>query len=372
MRPLQQYQQDLARPGFIDDPAQRYAVTLLDSLYSRLVSQPPVKERASSLTRWLGIGRRAQVSEPERGLYLWGGVGRGKTYLVDSFYECLPFAEKQRFHFHRFMSHIHKELGKLAQQPDPLLVIADHLAGRARLLCFDEFYVSDITDAMLLGTLLQGLFERGVTLVATSNIPPRELYRNGLQRARFVPAIEAIERHCEVVELDGGVDYRLRTLEQAELFHWPLDPQAESNLWRYFERLAPPPLKRGGSIQVAGRHIPTLAQADGVLLIGFAALCEGPRSHLDYIELARIYHTVLLAGVRQMGSVNAGVDDVARRFIALVDEFYERKVKLILSAEVAPAELYPPGGRLEFEFRRCLSRLQEMQSHQYLAEAHRP
>jgi len=372
MRPLEKYKQDLARPGFVADPAQKRTVQLLDDLYARLIRHPAASPRPNGrswLHGWLGRTNRPRAIAPVRGLYLWGGVGRGKTYLVDTFFECLPFERKLRTHFHRFMHRIHQELGQLKQQSDPLQLIADKLAEETRLLCFDEFFVSDITDAMLLGTLLQALFDRGVTLVATSNIPPEQLYRNGLQRARFVPAIEAILRHCDIVELDNGIDYRLRTLEQAELYHWPLDQQAKCNLHRYFEQLAPPPQQQGGLLQIAGRSIPVQSQADGVLLIGFDALCEGPRSQLDYMELARLYHTVLLAEVRQMGGEG---DDVARRFIALVDEFYERRVKLIISAEVAPDELYPPGGRLEFEFRRCLSRLQEMQSYQYLAQEHKP
>jgi len=375
MRPLEKYNQDLARPGFVADPVQMHTVQLLDALYDRLVRLPPAPQPRRGLTwlqGWLDRVAPAKAPAPERGLYLWGGVGGGKTYLVDTFFECLPFAQKQRMHFHRFMNRIHQELGQLKQQSDPLPLIADKLAAQTRLLCFDEFFVSDITDAMLLGTLLQALFERGVTLVATSNIPPDQLYRNGLQRARFVPAIEAITRHCDIVELDNGIDYRLRTLEQAELYHWPLDQQAERNLRSYFEQLAPPPQQQLGQIQIVGRSIPVLAQAEGVLLIGFATLCDGPRSQLDYMELARLYHTVLLVGVTRMGTTVATADDVARRFIALVDEFYERRVKLIIAAEVAMTELYPEGGRLEFEFRRCLSRLQEMQSHQYLGEEHRP
>ncbi|GAA5194391.1 cell division protein ZapE [Ferrimonas gelatinilytica] len=366
--PFERYQQDLTRPEFLADPAQHHAVTHLQRLYDELVRreqrQPGLAFR---LRRLLGKG----TPEPEvKGLYFWGGVGRGKTYLVDTFYECLPLQRKLRIHFHRFMHRVHADLNRLKGQPDPLVSIARQLSQEAQVICFDEFFVSDITDAMLLGGLFEQLFRHGVVLVATSNIPPEELYRNGLQRDRFLPAIAAIQAHCDVVNVDSGVDYRLRTLEQAEIYHYPLDPEAEHNLHLYFEQLAPEAGRRDGELELLGRTIPFRREADGVLLVSFLALCDGPRSQSDYIELARLYHTVLLSGVVPMGAAGRG-DDVARRFIAMVDEFYERGVKLIISADVPMAQLYSQG-QLEFEFRRCLSRLTEMQSHEYLARPHQP
>ncbi|SDI41529.1 cell division protein ZapE [Ferrimonas sediminum] len=366
--PLQLYQADLSRPDFHPDPAQRHAVEQLQQLYDALLARDQFEPGLlGKLGGWLG---KPAPQPAVRGLYFWGGVGRGKTYLVDTFFEVLPLQRKMRIHFHRFMHRVHQELNQLKDQANPLERVAQTLADEAEVICFDEFFVSDITDAMLLGGLMKALFTRGVVLVATSNIPPRELYRNGLQRARFLPAIDLIEQHCQVVNVDHGIDYRLRALEQAEIFHSPLDQQADDNLHRYFEQLAPEAGHYGGDIEVEGRTISVRRQADGVLLVDFMALCDGPRSQLDYMELARCYHSLLLSGVKAMGAQLTG-DDIARRFLALVDEFYERGVKLIISSEVPLEQLYQGGG-LEFEFRRCLSRLQEMQSHDYLARPHLP
>ncbi|MCG9698173.1 cell division protein ZapE [Shewanella sp. Isolate11] len=365
LTPWQHYQQDLQRTEFSHDSAQEQAVKSLQRVYDELLAaQKPV----SGLKKWLGfLGQsRAQV----KGLYLWGGVGRGKTYLMDTFYEALPGDKKLRAHFHRFMHQIHIDLDGLKGQRDPLLVIAKRMAQQYQVICFDEFFVSDITDAMLLGTLFEALFAEGVALVATSNIIPDELYRNGLQRARFLPAIALINQHCEILNVDSGIDYRLRTLEQAEIYHYPLDDKADENLLSYFEQLAPESDKSSVPIDIDGRDIHIRVEAQGVLLINFRDLCDGPRSQRDYMELACLYHTVLLSNVEQMGSQSTG-DDIARRFLAMVDEFYERNVKLIISAEVELAEIYTEG-LLSFEFRRCRSRLTEMQSHEYLALEHLP
>lgn len=345
------------------DPAQAMAVRHLDDLYHRLLKPKPVAER-TMMDRVLR--RSPPPPPPEKGLYFWGGVGRGKTYLVDTFYDCLPTQRKMRVHFHRFMQRVHDELRTLEQQADPLQVVADRFKREADLICFDEFFVSDITDAMLLGTLFEALFKRGITLVATSNIPPDELYRNGLQRARFLPAIALIKANCEVVNVDSGVDYRLRTLEQAEIYHAPLDAAAEQNMLRYFEQLSVAPRFSGKNIDINHRTLSTLHEAEGVVHFNFATLCQTARSQADYMELARLYHTVLLSEVKQMGEAES---DAARRFIALVDEFYERNVKLIISAEVNWENLYQ-GQRLAFEYKRCCSRLVEMQSHDYLARPH--
>lgn len=364
MTPQQKYQQDLLRPGFQADPAQRMAISRLERLYQDL-QRRPTPTRSGGLFGWL---QKPKPPEPIQGIYMWGGVGRGKTWLMDTFFESLPGERKLRCHFHRFMHRIHDELNALNGQTDPLKHIASKLASETDIICFDEFFVSDITDAMLLGTLFQELFGHGVVLVATSNIPPQELYRNGLQRARFLPAIALIERHCEILNVDGGIDYRLRTLEQAEIYHCPLDLQAKSNLERYFQQLTGGHEARVEELEINHRQLVSLGRGEGVLYMEFEQLCCTPRSQNDYIELAKLFHTVLLANVQPMG---AGTDDAARRFIAMVDEFYERHVKLIISAAVPMADLYGEG-LLNFEFQRCLSRLQEMQSHEYLARVHLP
>lgn len=367
MTPSSKYQSDLSRPDFVRDAAQAEAVAHLQRLYEDLTAAPVTLPKANLWQRLTGRAAEAPPASA-RGLYFWGGVGRGKTYLMDTFYDCLPFDRKLRVHFHRFMVRVHDELQSLKGQADPLKVVAERLAQDARVICFDEFFVSDITDAMILGTLFEYLFGHGVTLVATSNIPPDELYRNGLQRARFLPAIALIKANCEVVNVDSGTDYRLRTLQQAEIYHYPLDTQANTNLEQYFTRLTNEAGHWGGHIEVNHRNLVVMAEGEGVLYIDFTELCCTARSQLDYIELARCYHTVLLANVLPMGGET---DDAARRFIAMVDEFYERHVTLIISAAVPMAQLYGQG-RLNFEFRRCLSRLTEMQSHEYLAREHLP
>jgi cell division protein ZapE len=363
--PWQKYQIDLQDPAFQYDTAQENAVKELQRLYDELIH--PEKKRTWRVKLQSKFGKG--MSKPSiQGLYFWGGVGRGKTYLVDTFYECLPFERKMRIHFHRFMHRVHQEMKKLEGQVDPLKIIAKTFSKEAKVICFDEFFVSDITDAMILGTLMEELFSHGIVLVATSNIVPDDLYRNGLQRVRFLPAIELINQNTRIVNVDSGIDYRLRTLEQAEIFHYPLDNQANQNLHKYFKQLAPELGTKDQKIEIAGRKIPTLIFADGVVMFDFRAVCDGPRSQTDYMEISRLYHTVLIANVEQMGKAT---DDIARRFIAMVDEFYERNVKLIMSAEVSIEELYSDG-QLNFEFRRCLSRLNEMQSHDYLASQHVP
>ena len=361
MTPWEKYQQDLQRDDFQYDSAQENAVKHLQRLYDDLVNQPEPK---------LGFFARLLGKQPSQskvqGLYFWGGVGRGKTYLVDTFYEALPTERKMRVHFHRFMHRVHGELKKLKEVKNSLETIADIFKAETDIICFDEFFVQDITDAMLLGGLMEALFERGIVLVATSNIIPDELYKNGLQRARFLPAIELVKQNTEVVNVDSGIDYRLRTLEQAEIFHSPLDQQADDNLFEYFEKLSPEPGQKDQSIEIEGRQIQTRMVSDCIVMFDFTALCETARSQVDYMEISRLYNTVILSNVKQMGQQN---DDAARRFIALVDEFYERNVTLIISAAAPITELYTQG-TLTFEFKRCISRLQEMQSHEYLAREH--
>jgi len=349
--PWQRYQADLKKEDFHHDPAQEATVLLLQDLYERLVAQPDEPDRG--LRAWVRT-LRGLPAEPQTGLYLWGGVGRGKTYLVDAFYECLPFRRKLRVHFHRFMQRVHAELATLKGEKNPLDLVADRLSSEARVLCFDEFFVKDIGDAMILANLMEALFARGVTLVATSNIEPGRLYENGLQRQRFLPAIALIERYTRVVKVDAGTDYRLRTLQQAELYHFPLDEGADQSLQDSFERLAPEPAKHWERLEINHRYITCRRWADDVAWFDFAELCDGPRSQNDYIELARVFHAVLVSGVP---AFTADKDDQARRFVNLVDEFYDRNVKR---------------GGLAFEFQRTVSRLQEMQSYEYLAREHRP
>ncbi|KPH65097.1 ATPase [Pseudoalteromonas porphyrae] len=360
MTPWQKYQQDLQRDDFVYDAAQENAVRHLQRLYDDLTTQKPATQG------WFAKLFSKDSTAPIKGLYFWGGVGRGKTYLVDTFYEALPGTRKMRVHFHRFMHRVHDELKKLNKTADPLEVVADILKAETDIICFDEFFVQDITDAMLLGGLMEALFARGIVLVATSNIVPDELYRNGLQRARFLPAIALVNANTEIVNVDSGIDYRLRTLEQAEIFHSPLDEQADKNLFEYFDKLSPEPGKLDTSIQIEGRMIKTRKVSDCIVMFDFAELCESARSQVDYMEISRLYNTVILSNVKQLGQSN---DDAARRFIALVDEFYERHVTLIISAEKPITELYTQGN-LNFEFKRCISRLQEMQSLEYLAREH--
>lgn len=360
MTPWQTYQQDLKRDDFVHDAAQENAVRHLQRLYDDLT-----QEKSKSKNFFSKLFTKDEPT-PIKGLYFWGGVGRGKTYLVDTFYEALPGKRKMRVHFHRFMHRVHNELKKLHNTANPLEKVADILKSETDIICFDEFFVQDITDAMLLGGLMEALFKRGIVLVATSNIVPDELYRNGLQRARFIPAIELVKKNTDVVNVDSGIDYRLRTLEQAEIFHSPLDEQADKDLFEYFDKLSTEPGRLNESIEIEGRLIKTRKVSKCVVLFDFSELCETARSQVDYMEISRLYNTVIISNVKQLGQNN---DDAARRFIALVDEFYERHVTLIISAEKPITELYTQGN-LSFEFKRCISRLQEMQSLEYLAKEH--
>lgn len=370
LSPFDRYQRDLARPDFRHDAAQAAAVNHLQHLYEQLVAAWQAEQEQSGLG---GFFKRLTGAKPRalvRGLYFWGGVGRGKTYLMDNFFESLPFEQKLRAHFHRFMRRVHAELKKLDGQKNPLKQVADIIAHEARVICFDEFFVSDITDAMILGTLMEELFARGVTLVATSNIVPDGLYKDGLQRARFLPAIALLNQNTLVVNVDGGVDYRLRALEQAELYHSPLDEAADQSLMCSFKSLlsTTAEVHENRDLEVEGRMIRARYLSEGIAWFDFVELCDGPRSQNDYIELAREYHSIILSNVPGLGRAT---DDQARRFVNLVDEFYDRQVKLVISAERPLAEIYSTG-KLDFEFQRTVSRLLEMQSHEYLARPHRP
>jgi cell division protein ZapE len=364
--PTELYRAYLDTPGFVDDAGQRAVLERLDGLARRLDAR---RRRDASL---LGRARRRLrgPQKPERGLYLWGGVGRGKTFLMDLFADSLPSERRMRMHFHRFMQRTHRELTALQGETDPLAAVASIYADEASVLCFDEFFVADIGDAMILGELIAALFERGVTLVATSNVAPARLYWNGLQRRRFLPAIAAIEANTEVVELVGENDYRLRVLERAEIFHLGLGAAADTALEASFDALAPDAstVERDFDLEIEGRDIRCRRLGDDVAWFDFSALCDGPRGQADYIELARICHAVLISGVPVL---RPHMEDQARRFISLVDEFYDHNVKLILSAE-APIEALYQGERLTFEFARTRSRLLEMQSAEYLSRSHEP
>jgi cell division protein ZapE len=366
MTPMQHYQNELAQGILRPDPAQEMAVGELQSVYDRLVSPQSTKGRLFQAFRQRLIRHR---EDPVYGVYLWGGVGRGKTHLVNGFYDALPFSDKSRRHFHRFMQSVHQELKTLRETRDPLKVVAERIAQNTRVLCLDEFHVTDIADAMLLGRLLEALFQHSVTLIATSNIPPDDLYRDGLQRERFLPTIELIKAHTRVLNLEGDEDYRLRALEKAEIYHYPLDADAEQSLMQSFYGLGPEGVSEGRILDIEGRLVPTVRCAEGIAWFDFKHLCEGPRGVADYIEIARWFHTVLISNIPLMGDAD---NDKAARFIQLIDVFYDRNVNLIVSAAAPPSELYYPEGRLVFSFERTQSRLEEMQSRDYLARTHLP
>lgn len=366
MTPLERYQAELERGELRYDPVQERIVLALQRLYTDLLTQSASRE---SWITALKYRFRNQSEVPIKGLYLWGGVGRGKTHLVNGFHDCLPLERKLRVHFHRFVQQVHAELKTLRHTPDPLKVVAERLVARARVICLDEFHVSDVADAMLLGRLLAALFDRGVTLVATSNIAPDDLYRGGLQRERFLPAIDLLKTHTEVLHLDSPEDYRLRALERAEIYHWPLDDASDRSLLESFNRLGPEDVMVGEVLEIEGRPVKTVRTADGIAWFEFAELCDGPRGVADYIEIGRAYHTVFVANIPLLGNTD---NDKAARFIQLVDVFYDHNVNLIVSAAASPSDLYYPEGKLVFAFERTVSRLEEMQSREYLARTHLP
>ena len=363
--PLDKYNDDLKLDDFKADPAQKNAVMCLQKLYENLLGQ---EQNKSGLLTSLKSLFKIKSSPQITGLYFWGGVGRGKTYLVDSFYECLPFEHKLRVHFHRFMQNIHKELKQFNNVEEPLTIIADRLSEDIRVLCLDEFHVADITDAMLLAGLLKALFERGVILVTTSNQHPDQLYQGGLQRERFLPAIALLKKYTEVVNVDSGIDYRLEFLDHAEIYHSPLDDIADTILDDDFVHLSPDTGSKNAILEIEGRPIQTVRCGDGVVWFDFMALCDGPRGPADYIEIARQFQTVLLAKIPIMNDQD---NDIAKRFVTLVDEFYDRNVKLIITAETTADGLYT-GSRLAETFKRTISRLEEMRTHDYLAKQHIP
>ena len=359
---LARFQASLAEHGFTADSAQLHAASRLNDLEERLAAREPTR-----LSRfWVRLWHRTR-QPVVRGIYLWGGVGRGKTLLMDLFAASAP-ARLRRLHFHHFMHEVHARLRDLrhAAQENPLAFIADEISSDIDVLCFDELFVSDIADAMILGTLFEALSQRGVTLVITSNAPPDQLYKDVLQRNRFLPTIALLEQLTEVVQVDAGVDYRLRRLEREPLYILE-DGDSERRLERRFRDLAMADGTVGGTIEVEGRMLPVRRLAAGVVWFDFDVVCRGPRGTDDYIALAHQFHTIILSGVSDLSRD----ENATRRFIALVDELYDRGVKLLMSTS-APIEALYTGDRLAFEFRRTLSRLTEMQSSDYLQLPHRP
>ena len=360
MKPSQKYLGLIQQPGFVADSAQKRSVTMLDDLFARVVEATP-------RGFWQALFSKRGNRRPINGIYLWGGVGRGKTMMMDIFYQSLPqHIAHERTHFHSFMNRIHRSLRQQVNTVNPLRSIAREIARDARVLCLDEFVIVDIGDAMIMSGLLEALFREGVVLVTTSNAAPRDLYHDGLQRARFVPAIELIERHCDVVNVDGEQDYRLRFLQQTDLYSVPHDAAAEAAIRAYLDRRVAPMLSEQRELVVNGRALTYRYCAEDTVWFSFAELCESARSQNDYLELARCFNTLIVTDIRQMNQTD---DDVARRFVILVDVLYDHHVKLICSAAATPGKLYI-GKRLGFEFERTASRLIEMQSREYLAQAH--
>jgi cell division protein ZapE len=351
--------------GFMLDAAQEQVVQSFDRLHRDLVHDPGQS--------WLP--RLLRRRRPVRGIYLWGGVGRGKSFLMDGFFKCVPVVRKRRAHFHRFMHEIHRGLQAHQGRAEPLAAIARDLARDVRLVCLDEFHITDITDAMLMRRLLEGMLQQKLVLVTTSNFAPDELYRYGLQRNQFLPAIDLIKEHFEVVEVKGGMDYRLRELERAGVYH--PGPESENRLAHAFDAVAGGEPGPGGELEIESRMVRVRREAGGIAWFDFRELCEGPRGKADYIELARRYHTVLLSGVPKF---MAGDTDRLRRFVWLIDEFYDRRVKLIIAAAVPVPQLIDAGesgdrfqAGLNVSLReRLVSRLTEMQTRNYLSQPHLP
>jgi len=358
--PSRRYAEGVAQGARTDDPAQHAALAELDRLHAALLAP---EDKPGAFARLFG----AEAPPAPPGLYLWGGVGRGKTFLIDLFYDGLPLREKRRTHFHRFMREVHERLREHAGERDPLAAIAKQWRETLRVLVLDEFFVSDIGDAMLLARLLERLFAEGVVLVTSSNAAPQELYKDGLQRARFLPAIELLERQCHVVHLDSPTDYRLRALTRSPVYRAPLDADSDGWLAARWHEVGGDDAHVDAGIEIDGRRIPVRARCKGMCWFDFTALCEGPRGNADYIEVAREFHTVLVGGIPRLG---ADRDDAARRFVNLIDELYDRHVNLVCTADAAPAELYS-GERLAAAFERTASRLIEMQSTEYLSREHR-
>ncbi|HEX7273421.1 MAG TPA: cell division protein ZapE [Casimicrobiaceae bacterium] len=347
----------LARRNIALDGAQDAALARLQRLHDELIAFK--RARQSLVQRWFAR------PEPPRGVYFWGGVGRGKSFLMDAFYAGVALRRKTRVHFHAFMKAVHEDLRLHRKEVDPLVAVAGRIARRHRLICFDEFHVSDVADAMILGRLLTALFERGVVFVMTSNYHPDGLYPNGLQRQNLLPTIALLKQWLDLVEVDGGVDYRLRELSHASCYYTPLADAVEAELAARFERMRSGP-EEDPRLTIEARTLKARKRAGGMVWFEFAALCEGPRSQLDYLEIARRFAVVIVSGVPRL---TAEMGDAARRFTWLVDVLYDHRVKLLLSAAVPAEELYREGPNSQ-EFPRTVSRLIEMRTHEYMALPH--
>lgn len=353
MSVIEAFREALARRGYVADAAQMAAAARLQRMHDEFVEY-----KAQRSNRLKKLINRPPVP---RGVWLYGGVGRGKSFLMDSFYAAIPVVRKTRLHFHEFMRGVHRSLQDLKGQADPLDAVAGRVARRYRLICFDEFHVSDIADAMILERLMRALFARGVTFVMTSNYHPSLLYPDGLHRERVLPAIELIEANVDVIEVDAGTDYRRRSLSAVSAYHWPLGAAADRALRHAYAALAEA-RDEEPRLMIEQREIRALRRAGGVVWFDFRTLCGGPRSQNDYLEIASQFHAVILSGVPRM---SAAMASEARRFVWLVDVLYDRRVKLIVSAECPPAELYTEGAMAN-EFHRTVSRIIEMQSRGYL------
>jgi len=359
MIPSRKYLEILQQSRFVADQAQQNSLAAFDRLQNELLQQPGTRW-------WQKFIPVKNASRPLRGIYLWGGVGRGKTFIMDLFFQCLPIESKTRTHFHQFMNDIHQSLKQSANLENPLQHIARQYSKTTRVLCLDEFVIIDIADAMIMSGLLEALFKEGVVLVTTSNSPPQNLYHDGLQRARFLPAIDLIRRHCEIVNLDGEKDYRLEGLQQTNLYMVPHSQAVLDEIKTYLSDHVTPYQSQTTRLCINDRYLDFQHCAEDTVWFSFEELCKSTRSQNDYLELARLFNTLILTDIEVMSSQT---DDIARRFVLLIDVLYDHHVVLICSATVTPEHLYQ-GKRLAFEFERTASRLIEMQSAQYLAQAH--
>lgn len=360
MTPEEKYNYDIQHAGFTDDPTQRCAVASMQILFEKLLQ--------TSTAPTSIFGRILKRNQPVPGIYLWGGVGRGKTYLMDMFFESLETVSKHRVHYHKFMLDIHEQLKSLPKSPDPLITIGKAFAEKTRVLCLDEFHVTDVTDAMLLAGLLRSLFKHGVTLVATSNTRIDNLYLNGLQRERFMQAIYLLKDYTVEIELLRGVDYRLSHLEQADTYMVQNGQSRRDWLEDRFNDLAPTRVIQNDQLTVHGRLIKIEAISDDVVWFDFDEVCNTPRAAKDYLQLAKEFHTVFISNIPVMMDAD---DSAAKRFMHLIDALYDHRVKLVTTAEAEPDKLYN-GRLLKGAFDRTVSRLIEMGSHDYMAMPHKP
>ncbi|MEK8084853.1 cell division protein ZapE [Aquabacterium sp. A3] len=354
----QLYEQSLAERGYKADDAQRKGIAALQRCQDEWANYKA--KRSNALTKML------RYPDLPKGVYMYGGVGRGKSFIMDCFYNAVPLERKTRLHFHEFMREVHRQLHELKGQQDPLEVLAKRMSRKHRLICFDEFHVADVTDAMILYKLLDAMFRNRMSIVTTSNFHPDGLYPNGLHRDRILPAIELLKSQLEVINVDSGTDYRRRTLELARLYLTPLNDQTDAEMGAIFDQLAES-ADEEPALNIEHRVLQARRRAGGVVWFDFQTLCGGPRSQNDYLELASRFHTVMLSNVPHMP---VRLASEARRFTWLVDVMYDRRCKLVVSAEVPPEALYTEGP-MSHEFPRTVSRLNEMQSKEYLSEERR-